>query len=283
MREPTYRDVPYGPHERNVIDLYMVESNTPTPLYVFIHGGGFRGGDKGNIPQELLEGFRKAGISVAGINYRLSDTAPYPAAMQDSTRAVQLLRYKAEEWNLDPARVAAGGGSAGGGIAFWIGFRNDLADQDSDDPVERQSTRLTCIASWSTQSSYDPNFIRAIISGTAYAHPALQQFFRVTLDEFETPRAKRIFAEASAINYVSRDAPPVFLWYPLPNLPMTPDLDANAGIHHPKFGQVLKEKMDQLGVECILRFREDLPGLPPEEISKRFFGELVEFVRRHLC
>ena len=65
------------------------------------------------------------------------------------------------------------------------------------------------------------------------------------------------------------------------NVPVTPDLDPNAGIHHPKFGQVLKEKMDELGVECIVRFREDLPGLPQNEIGKRFHGELVEFVKRH--
>lgn len=281
MREPTYRNVSYGPHERNVIDLYLVESDAPAPLYIFIHGGGFSGGDKGNIPQDLLEILLENGISVAAINYRLSGTDPYPAAMHDSTYALQFLRYNAKKWNLDPMRVAAGGGSAGGGITFWIGFRPDLADPKSDDPVKRQSTRLTCIGSWNTQSSYDPNFIRTIISGSAYAHPALQQFFRATPDEFETPRAMKIFAEASAINYVSKDSPPVFLWYPMPNAPMIPDLGPEEGIHHPKFGQVLKEKMDKLGVECIVRYREDVPDLPPNEISGRFFRELVKFVKRH--
>ena len=172
MREPTHKNVSYGPHERNVIDLYLVESDTPSHLYVFIHGGGFQGGDKSNIPQELQEGLLEAGISIAAINYRLSGTDPYPAAMEDSVYALQFLRHNASQWNLDPTKVAAGGGSAGGGITFWIGFRQDLADPDSKDPVKKQSTRLTCIASWSTQSSYDLNFIRTIISGDAYAHPA---------------------------------------------------------------------------------------------------------------
>ena len=62
---------------------------------------------------------------------------------------------------------------------------------------------------------------------------------------------------------------------------MTSDLDANAGIHHPKFGQILKERMDELGVECVVRFREDLPDLPQDEIRIRFNRELVEFVERH--
>jgi acetyl esterase/lipase len=263
------------------MDLYLAGSETPSPLYVFIHGGGFQGGDKTNVPQELLEGFLEAGISVAATNYRLSGTDPYPAAMQDGAYGIQFLRHKAQEWNLDPTRIAAGGGSAGGGITFWIGFRHDLADLNSDDPVKRQSTRLTCIASWNTQSSYDPNFIRTIISGTAYAHPALQQFFRVSPEEFELPHAKKIFAEASAINYVSKDAPPVFIWYTTPNLPMIPDLGPGEGIHHPKFGQVLKEKMDELGVECVVRFREDFPDLPPDELRAHLHGELVEFVECH--
>lgn len=282
MIEATHRDIHYGPHERNVIDLYLAGSVDSSPLYVYIHGGGFRGGDKDNIPQDLLAGFLEIGVSVAAINYRLSDTAPYPAAMQDCVYAIQFLRYRARKWDLDTAKVAAGGGSAGGGITFWIGFRPDLADANNDDPVKRQSTHLTCIASWNTQSSYDPNFIRTIISGDAYAHSALQQFFRVTPEEFETLRAKQIFSEASAMNYISKNAPPVFLWYPLPDLPMTSDLDANAGIHHPKFGQVLKERMDELGVECIVRFREDFPDLSQDEVRIRFNRELVEFVGHHL-
>lgn len=281
MREPTYLNVSYGPHERNVMDLYLVKSGKPAPLYVFIHGGGFRGGDKANIPEKLLERFLRANISVAAVNYRLSGTDPYPAAMEDCVRAIQYLRYRAKEWNLNPNQVAAGGGSAGGGITFWIGFRPDLADPQSDDPVERQSTRLTCIASWNAQSSYDPNFIRTIISGTAYAHPALQHFFRVTPEEFDSPRARKMFAEASAMNYVSKDAPPVFLWYSTPNLPMTPDLSNGQGIHHPIFGKVLKEKMDTLGVECLVRLREDFQDLPPEAVSERFHNELIDFVKRH--
>jgi len=44
MRESTHKNLAYGTHERNVIDLYLVESDTPAPLYVFIHGGGFREG-----------------------------------------------------------------------------------------------------------------------------------------------------------------------------------------------------------------------------------------------
>src|SRR5438876_11889843 len=89
---PDVKEEKYGPHERNVIDLWKAKSDTPTPLVVFIHGGGFRGGDKSNLSPALLGGCLKAGISVAAINYRLSQHAPFPAPMLDSARAVQFLR-----------------------------------------------------------------------------------------------------------------------------------------------------------------------------------------------
>src|SRR5262245_20206508 len=100
----------YGPHERNVLDVWKAKSEKPPPLVIFIHGGGFRNGDKSQVNADLLDRCLKAGISVAAINYRLSQHAPFPAPMHDSALAVQTLRHKAKEWNLDPKRFAATGG-----------------------------------------------------------------------------------------------------------------------------------------------------------------------------
>jgi len=282
MSIPCLHDVPYGPHERNVLDLWQADTEAPAPLYVFIHGGGFRGGDKSGLPPRLRDGLLQAGISVAAVNYRLSDTDPYPAAMLDGVRALQFLRHQADELHLDKARVAAGGGSAGSGITFWIGFRPDLADPTSADPVARESTRLTCIASWQAQCSYNPHFVRTIISGDCYKHEVLLIFFQVTPEEFDTPRAMRIFEEVNFIDHATAEAPPVFLWYSTPNLPMTPDLAPGPGIHHPKFGMVLRERLQQLGVECELRMREDLLELDDEELRARLIDDQVRFLKRHL-
>ena len=282
MQDLTLENVRYGPHERNVLDLWRPDGPDPVPVYVFFHGGGFRGGDKSSCPEALRTGLIEAGIAVAAVNYRLSDTAPYPAAMLDGVRAVQYIRSRAEEWGLDRARLAAGGGSAGSGITFWIGFRPDSADPDSADPVERESTRLTCIASWQAQCSYDPRFVRAIISGDCYRHEALVQFFQAPPEEFDTPRARRIFDEVDFIRFASPESPPVFLWYVTPNLPMTPDLPMGPGIHHPKFGFVLKERLDELGVPCELRTRDDRPELSDDDARAWFLREQTAFLKRHL-
>src|SRR5215813_3612953 len=137
---PDLANVRYGPHERNVFDLWKAKSDSPTPLVIHIHGGGFRQGDKSTINPLLLRGCLEHGISVASINYRYSTQAPYPAPMADSARAVQFLRLHAKEYNLDANRFGATGGSAGAGISLWIGFRDDMVDPKSDDPVLRQHT-----------------------------------------------------------------------------------------------------------------------------------------------
>jgi len=278
---PNISSLPYGPHVRNDLDFWQTKKKLPAPLLVWIHGGGFTQNDKSKVPVDLLCGALEAGINVASINYRLSQQAPYPASFEDSARAVQYLRYRAEAWGIDPERVAAGGGSAGAGISLWIGFRPDMADASSSDPVARQSTRLSCMACISAQSSYDPNFIRSIIGGPAWKTDALQLLFRARPEEYDRQDLKKQFADASAINHVTADAPPVFLFYNQPNDPPTGELTAGHGIHHPHFGEVLREKLDTVGVECVLRCREDYEDFP-EEFWKPFCRDALEFVKEKL-
>ena len=111
-------NVVYGSDKKfNVIDLWKAKSDKPTPLVIFIHGGGFGGGSKDHILTKLaLDEYLKAGVSYASIDYRRLQSKPgppqfiYPAIFLDCARAVQFLRYKAKEWNLDPTRFACAGG-----------------------------------------------------------------------------------------------------------------------------------------------------------------------------
>ncbi len=249
---PSQSDLKYGPHRRNVMDLWLADSDEPTPVLVSIHGGGFRGGNK-SVEPGLLRACLDAGISVVAITYRLSDEAIAPAPFLDSARAVQFIRHNAKAWNLDPTRIAATGSSAGAGISLWLGFHHDLADPSNDDPVLRESTRLTCVAVYNGQTSYDPRFIRDLFpEHDTYRNPALSQLFGIDFDELDQlPEEKyRLFREVSAIPHLSKDDVPVLLTY-------ASDFDTkitnqSIGIHHPRFGKVLKEKMDQLGIDCTI-------------------------------
>jgi acetyl esterase len=261
---PEFANIRYGPHERNVLDLWQAKPHRgpdgATPLVIFFHGGAFRSGDKSNVPARLLARCLEAGISVASANYRLSQMAAYPAPMLDGARAVQYLRLHANDLGIDPARIAASGSSAGAGIALWIAFHDDLADPHSPDPVARQSSRLRCVGVDSAQTSYDPRFIKALIGGRAYQHPALPLLYGFTTDtDRDSPRAHKLYEEASPINYVSNGDPPAILFYVEPKGPLPADAKPGLGIHHPRFGDTLKAELDPLKIECILHHGSEYP------------------------
>ncbi|MEE2753066.1 MAG: alpha/beta hydrolase [Candidatus Latescibacterota bacterium] len=280
--DPTHADVAYGENERHRVDLYLADSGQPTPLYLHIHGGGFRRGDKSGVGQCLVNGLAESGISIASMNYRFSGTNPFPASFEDGVRAIQFLRYKADEYNLDRERFAAGGGSAGGGITFYVGYKPDRSDPNSTDPVCRESSLLQCIAANDTQSSYDCNYIKTIISGLAYRNTALLELFQVTTDEFDTDRAIEQFYSSSALNHVTTDAPPTCVSFFRFDLQMTDNLSSGDGIHHPIFGRVLKERMDELGVRCDIYYREDLGDMDEGEAKAALADKRMIFLREHL-
>jgi acetyl esterase len=247
---PTYENVKYGPHERNVLDFWQAKSDQPTPVLVAIHGGGFVTGDK-SVQAQLLKACLDSGISVAAINYRYSTQAIAPAPFQDGARAVQFLRSKATAWHLDPTRFAATGGSAGAGISLWLGFHKDMTDPKSDDPILRQSTRLTCMVVNEGQTSYDPRFIRKLFPDKdIYKIGALRTLFDfdpAKLDDLPAEKY-RLFEEVSPLHHVTKDAPPVLLQY---SNPIDAEITTQGiGIHHPLFGKALKEQMDALKRPC---------------------------------
>lgn len=273
---PTHADARYGPHERNVLDFWKATSDKPTPVLVFIHGGGFVGGDKSGVSPSAITACVSSGISFASINYRYTTQAPYPAPMLDGARAIQFLRSKAGEWNIDSKRIGAFGGSAGAGISMWLGFHDDLAKPESADPIERQSSRLTCVGSIGGQSSYDPLQIREWLGGRAWEHRAFITFYDVkTMDEYEKPEVRKLAFDASVINHLTRDDAPLFMFYSEADQPLTDAGGPGAGIHHPKFGHLLKEKMDALGIEAVYRHAKD--GQQPSGMDA-----MIEWLKQRL-
>lgn len=276
-----HENVKYGPHERNVFDLWLASSDKPTPLIVYIHGGGFSGGDKRSVGAGFIESYRRMGWSVAAVNYRYTSAAPAPAAYLDCGRAIQLLRYRAKEWNLDKARITSTGGSAGAGTSLWLAFHDDLADPDSSDPIARESTRLTCVAVDSAQCSYDPRFVEAfgIRRPNLELHGSFLPFYGITREEIDSEKAYRLYTEMAAITHLTADDPPAMLTYGFPDRDADPNTELNFVVHHPRFGIKLKEEMDPLGIECVVVYH----GLDGKTLVRHGGGELenrLEFIRR---
>ena len=270
---PDHANVKYGPHERNVLDLWLAKSAQPAPLVLYIHGGGFRGGDKATLAPDRLRSFQEAGYAVAAINYRLTNTAPAPAAYMDCARALQFLRANASQWNVDPKLVASTGGSAGAGTSLWLAFHDDMADPKSEDPIARQSTRLTCVVVDNGQSSYDPRFAEkiGIPRPNFERHQFFLPFYGITAAEIDTPKAYQRYEEFAPITHLTKDDPPAMLNYSYRDEEVTESTSLGLIVHHPKFGIALKEQMERLGIECVVQY----VGHPE---GKRI--EAVDFIRR---
>src|SRR5947209_1949106 len=172
---PTAANVAYGTHERQVLDFWQAKSDRPTPLVLYIHGGGWQNGDKKGLSGAAIKRYLDNGISVATINYRFVKQAaadkvepPVKGPLGDAARALQFIRSKASEWNLDKKRIGATGGSAGACSSLWLAFHDDMADPKSSDPVARESTRLYCAAVSGAQVTLDPKVLREWIPNYTY-------------------------------------------------------------------------------------------------------------------
>lgn len=250
--KPTHANVSYGKHKMNVIDFWRADGNTPRPLLVYIHGGGWIGGDKKRTDKDVKP-FLDQGISYAAINYRLTGEASLPAPVHDAARAIQFIRSKADEWNIHKDRIALTGGSAGACTSMWILCHDDLADPDSDDPVARESTRVTAAAVAGGQTSIDPKVIEPWLGPNVLQHRMInmavgEETIAGALENYE--KHKELYHEFSPYNHVSQDDPPLFMSY---GGDMTlPSKNAGHGIHHPVYGVKMKEKADSVGQECHL-------------------------------
>lgn len=258
--EPTLADVPYGKHPKQVLDFYRAESSTPTPLVLHIHGGGWQSGRKTNTDPTV---YLNAGISVASVEYRFiaeatadGVTPPVKGPLHDAARALQFVRSKAQEWNIDKARIGASGGSAGACTSLWLAFHDDLADSQSDDPVARESTRLQCAAASVAQTSLDPKQLRewmpdAHYGAHAFGISADAKAKLSTFDNFLAQRDRLLpwIKEYSPYELVTSDDPPVYLFYSTPPAMGRPSKDPT---HSANYGVGLLAKCRAEGVTCDL-------------------------------
>ena len=249
---PTFANVSYGPHAMNVLDFWKAEGDGPRPLLVYIHGGGWTGGDKKQSANNYRPYLEK-GISYAAINYRLTGEVPLPAPVHDAARAIQFIKSKAAEWNLDTTRIVLTGGSAGACTSMWLLLHDDLADPKSSDPVLRESTRVSGAAVSAGQTSIDPKVIEPWLGPNVLKHRMInmavgEKTIEGALANYD--KYRDLYVEFSPYNHLTADDPPLLMTYR--NNMTLPSEDAGHGIHHPVYGVKMKEKADRAGHETHL-------------------------------
>lgn len=260
--EPTLANVAYGPHERHVLDFWKANADTPTPVAFVIHGGGWQNGEKERMHRFAdVNALLAEGISVVAINYRLirhahedQVTPPVKAPLHDAARALQFIRSKSADWNIDKARIGAAGGSAGACSSLWLAYHDDLADPASDDPIARESSRLWCAAVIGAQTTLDPKQMKEWTPNSRYGGHA---FGLKAFPEFLAQRETILpwITEYSPYALVTRDDPPVYLIYGTPPAIGETQPDPT---HTANFGVKLQEHCIETGIACELVY----PGAP---------------------
>ncbi len=269
LPNPTEYNVSYGPHPKQLLHFWKAESDKPTPVLLFIHGGGWNAGGRLSGLVQMLPELLKEGISVASVEYRFISEAnelgivpPVKAPLHDAARALQYVRSKADQWNIDKKRIGASGGSAGACSSLWLAFHPDLADPKSDDPVSRESTRLWCAAVKGAQTTLDPQEMKQWTPNSKYGGHAFgfAPDRKKKLSQFDIFLAKRDtilpwIAEYSPYALVSGDDPPIHLVYSSPPAIGQPQKDPT---HTSNFGVKLQQRCQKAGVPCELVY----PGAP---------------------
>jgi acetyl esterase/lipase len=252
---PTLSELAYGDHDRQVLDFWKAPSDKPTPLVFVIHGGGWMGGSKERLNRFVdAPALLKEGISVVAINYRYIRNAqnlkpPVKAPLHDAAHALQFVRSKAAEWNIDKTRIAAAGASAGACSSLWLLYHDDLADPESEDPIARESTRLYCAAVNNAQTTLDPKQMKEWTPNSKYGGHA---FGMNSFDQFLAEREKILpwIAKYSPYALASADDPPVYLYYKgAPPAIGKPQKDPT---HTANFGLKLQQRCKELGLKCEL-------------------------------
>jgi acetyl esterase/lipase len=258
-----HRDLAYvdGGHERQKLDLYLPsDARGPLPLIVWVHGGGWQAGSKTSV-LPLRHGLIAKGYAIASIGYRLTDTAPFPAQIQDVKAAIRWLRAHAAEHRLAPDRFVAWGSSAGGHLVAMLGTAGDIKAFDVGAHLD-QSSRVQAVIDF-----FGPSDLQRFVTTPGYeshARPGSPENKLIGGVVAEHP-AKA--AAASPVSYVTKDDAPFLILHGSAD----PTVPANQS-------EILHAALRQAGVQSTLHV---LPGAKhggPEFSSPAALGWIEAFL-----
>jgi acetyl esterase/lipase len=179
------------------MDVYFPSSGGPWPVFLYVHGGGWDKGDKAE--GEGWKYLNEKGYLVVSVNYRLAAwNIKFPAMIQDVKCAVRYLRANASEYNLDPARFAALGASAGGHLVALLGTSDKDAGWDVGEYLD-QSSRVQAVIPEAVFSDFTQPMPNSIAMAIYFATGELPG------------TSAAINVAASPVTYVTPDDPPFLI------------------------------------------------------------------------
>lgn len=195
------RDVEYGKGGERPLKLHILRPKTtpkePMPVVVWIHGGGWSGGNRdGGIG--LLGRFAQRGYFCASIEYRLSGEAIFPAQIEDCKCAIRFLRAKAKEYNLDPQRIGVWGSSAGGHLVALLGTSPHVKELEGKGGWPEMSSQVQAVCDFCGPADFP-------LWGDK-AHPAVVKLLGGPVND-----QKENATKASPVTHIGKNLPPFLI------------------------------------------------------------------------
>lgn len=186
---------PDGQHLQ--LNLARPAGEGPFPAVVCIHGGGFRAGNRSSY-DALIRKLAGHGYAAATVSYRLAPKFQYPAAVHDVKAAVRYLRANARKYRINPDRIGATGGSAGGHLAQFLGLTGDIKSLEGEGGNLDQSSRVSCVVNYYGPSDFTQSYGKSVD-----AHEVLPLFLGGNLEQ-----ARKRHIESSPLYWVTPGAAP---------------------------------------------------------------------------
>jgi acetyl esterase/lipase len=272
--KPTHADVSYGPHEHQLLDIYLPpKGDGPYPVVLW-----FGGIWKPAKHPARLDYFGAAQIAVIAVQTRtMTDATEDKAAVpisyvaNDACRAVQFVRSNAAKWKLNPDRIAVGGGSQGAQPALFVACAGERADPNSKDPVERVSTKVTCAVAYRSQPTIDPKRMQEWVPGVEWGAPALGCSFQESLKRHE--ELLPVLKKWSPDYLLHKGQPPLYFENEWGLTQPEKITEANYKVHSPAWAVGFQKLADKAGVVCHVKF----PDHPTEK-----YQDIWDFIVKEL-
>ena len=174
----------------------------PFPAIVFLHGEGWRAGNRRQM-SHFIEGVARMGYVGVTVEYRLVPAAGFPAQVEDCKAALRWLRANAKAYRIRPDRVGVVGFSAGGHLAAMLGVTGEKDGLDGAGGNPGQDSRVQAVVSFFGPTDFSTRDWSRDLEREVIV-PFLGGSFADRPD---------VYRKASPVSYVTRDAPPFLLFH----------------------------------------------------------------------